>query len=310
MTNVKNRCAGALCSVAAIVMAAGCSSPAAPTPVTPAISAVPEHRPFVPATSAPIIAAQTVAVTDGWTGAPVPGARISMNGTELVTTANGTVPVTIAAGQCQPMDIVATGFLHRRTCARPSVTLWPIANDAEAAATHEAAFLYPDRLIDQSQAVNDIPVVLAANLASRPEVTSAWNTAAAELMSATGNKLSVRFAQTVPYDEGFVVSMAPPSPPCRHYWFEWQFAIAGFCWEPTRDYFVQDITVDPSLVDHPDVALRALLYAFTLRPHQLPGLMNATRPATELSPFERKTLHMMGLRWPTPVTWPDLETGP
>ena len=238
------------------------------------------------------------------------GALVTMQGTELLTTPNGTVPVTIVASQCQLMDIAATGFLRRRTCARASVTLWPIANDAESAATREAAFVYQDRMMDDSRFMNDQPVVLADNLESRSEVTAAWNTAAAELLSDTGNKLTVRFARSIPGGEGYVISAAPSSPPCLHTWFTWQFAIAGFCWEPTRDYFVQDIAVDPSLVDHPDVALRALLYAFTLRPHQLPGLMNAAHPATELSQFEKKTLHMMSLRWPTPVTWPDMESGP
>jgi hypothetical protein len=190
------------------------------------------------------------------------------------------------------------------------VTLWPIANDAEAAATREAAFVFRDRMMDPTLSANDVPIVLASDLASRPDVAAAWNAAAVELKSATGSFWTVRFARTIPSDEGYLVSAAPSAPLCRHSWFTWQFAIAGFCWEPTGAYFVQDITVDPSLVDHPDVALRALLYAFTLRPHQLPGLMNATRPAAELSAFERKTLHMMGLRWPTPVTWPDLDSGP
>jgi hypothetical protein len=120
----------------------------------------------------------------------------------------------------------------------------------------------------------------------------------------------VRFGRIESGGDGYLVSVAPSSPPCRHNWFTWQFAIAGFCWEPTGAYFVQNISVEPSLVDHPDIALRALLYSFSLRPHQLPGLMNVTHPATELSQFEKKTLHMMSLRWPTPVTWPDMESGP
>ena len=295
----------------AIAIASGCSSPVAPTNTAGSPTRISETPAFValPGTM-PITAGPTVTVTDGWTGAPVAGARVTVQGTELLTTANGTVPVTIVASQCQLMDIVATGFLRRQTCARASVTLWPIANDAEAAATHDAAFVYFDRLMDQSRAMNDQPVVLADNLESRPEVTAAWETAAAALTSATGNKLTVRFARSIPGGEGYLVSAAPSPPPCLHTWFTWQFAVARFCWEPTRDYFVQDITVDPSLVDHADVALRALLYAFTLRPHQLPGLMNVSHPATELSPFERKTLHMTSLRWPTPVTWPDLESGP
>lgn len=307
---MKSSCARVLVLAVAIATAGGCSSPAAPSATSSAPTSISEAA-FAPGPStAPIVAGQTVTVTDGWTGAPVAGARVSIMGTELLTAANGTVPVTIAQGQCQLLDIEATGFLQRRTCARSSVTLWPIANDAEAAATHDAVFVFANRMMDQSASMSSEPVALSAKLESRPEVTAAWNAAAGELASATGNKLRVRFARSISEGEGFLVSAAPSPPPCRHAWFTWQFAIAGFCWEPTAEYFVQDIAVDPSVVDHPDVALRALLYAFTLRPHPLPGLMNVIRPATELSPFERKTLHMMSLRWPTPVTWPDLENGP
>ena len=77
--------------------------------------------------------------------------------------------------------------------------------------------------------------------------------------------------------------------------------------DTTADYFVWRITVAPGLIDRPDVALRALLHAYTLRPHVLHGLMNINRPDTQLSVFERKTLHMMSLRWPAVVEWPDLE---
>ncbi len=58
------------------------------------------------------------------------------------------------------------------------------------------------------------------------------------------------------------------------------------------------------------VALRAMLYELGLRPHTLPGLMNATQPADTLSDFERRTLHMLSLRvrrYPLGVAWPDTE---
>jgi hypothetical protein len=262
-----------------------------------------------PATNVPQIAVgQTVTVTDGWTGAPVPNARVSVNGTDYLTADDGTFPLTIFAGTCVALDITAVRFLHRRTCARTSVTLWPIADDAEMAATRDAAFPFSDRMFNQSL---DEPVVFVGGLESRPEVTAAWTAAAGELASVTNNKLHVRFARKVdPGGDGFLVSIAPTPPSCRHSWFTWQFSVAGFCWDPTPEYFVQNITVAPSLVDRPDVALRALLYSFSLRQHQGPGLMNVTRPGTELSLFEKKTLHMMSLRWPAAVKWPDLENAP
>jgi hypothetical protein len=252
-----------------------------------------------------------VTVTDGWTGAPVPGARVSVKGAEYLTAADGTIQVTIVAGNCLRVDITAAGFLQRRTCARTSVTLWPIADEAEMAATHDAAFPFLDRMFNASLAINDEPVVFIGGLESRADVTAAWTAAAGELASATNNKLHVRFAQKVdPGGDGFLVSIALMPPLCRHSWFTWQFSVAGFCWDPTPEYFVQNITVEPSMVDRPDVALRALLYSFSLRQHQRPGLLNVTRPGTELSSFEKKTLHMMSLRWPATVMWPDLETTP
>jgi hypothetical protein len=108
-------------------------------------------------------------------------------------------------------------------------------------------------------------------------------------------------------DEGYIVTLAAPTPSCKHGWFTWSFAVAGFCWEPTRQYFVQNITVDADRIDRPEVALRALLYAYPMRQHPLAGVMNVTQPGPELSEFEKKTLYMMSLRWPTEVTWPDFD---
>jgi hypothetical protein len=79
---------------------------------------------------------------------------------------------------------------------------------------------------------------------------------------------------------------------------------------PTAAYFVSNAAIDPRAATRRDVALRVLLDAYALAPHPLPGLMNATRPATELSEFERKTLHMMSLRWGTEVRWPDFDKLP
>jgi hypothetical protein len=305
---MKTSWAGAVC-VAAM---AACSSPTTPSTTTTATSTVPTPIAFaeVP-TTPPIVAAQTVTVTDGWTGAPVPSARVAVNGTDYLTAADGTLSVTVIAGNCLRLDIVAPGFLERRTCARASVTLWPIADEAEMVATHEAAFPFSDRMFNSSLAINDEPVVFTGGLESRPDVISAWTTAADALASATGQKLHLRFASRVDLGgDGYLISTAPPSPSCRHTWFTWQFSVAGFCWDPTPEYFVQNITVAPSLVDRSEVALRVLLYSFSLHQHQGPGLMNVTHPGTELSLFEKKTLHMLSLRWPAAVTWPDIEKTP
>jgi hypothetical protein len=95
------------------------------------------------------------------------------------------------------------------------------------------------------------------------------------------------------------VSLAPP----------WALETAGFCpgYAPEYDYILR-INVLPDRLTDGSVALRALLNGgFGMRPHSMPGLMNSSRPDRELSAFERKTLHMIGLRQNVKVAWPDLE---
>ena len=252
----------------------------------------------------------SLTVMDGWTGTPVAGAQVSGEGINAVTGTGGTLQLTLRPRSCVPLDIEAPGFLHRRTCAKPpSITLWSVADEAEAAATTKAAFTFGDRLTDQSAYAAEYGVLLRTDLRQRPEVVAVWAAAAEEIRTRTSGKLAIPMVQYLT-DEGYIVSVAGSPPACRHPWFTWNFTIAGFCWDPTSAYFITDITVAPSSLDHVEVALRALLYSYALRPHEMPGLMNVSQPALELSTFERKTLRMMSLRWPTPVTWPDIDQIP
>jgi hypothetical protein len=246
----------------------------------------------------------TVAITDGWTGAAVPGARVTTGQSEVIADARGTIHATISPGECLALDILADGFLPRHTCAAPSVTLWPVANEAEVEATRRTAFHY-DRLTDQAAYALDYGVVLEPEVLQKPGAQAVWAEASAQIRAATRGRLSIPLVPSLKWDEGYLVSNAATPPVCAHGWFTWNFSAARFCWNLTTEYFVTNVTVDPEGVDRLDVAMRALLYSYALNEHALPGLMNATQPAAELSLFERKTLHMMSLRWGTPVTWPD-----
>jgi len=263
-----------------------------------------DGRTTLPATS------MTITVTDGWTGAAVPGATVTAGGSEVLTDANGTFVLTAAPVKCLPLDIVATGFLSRRVCAKPSVTLWPIADEAEEAATRAAAFPHFDRLLDQADYARVYGVVLQPDILQYPGVEATWVEAAAEIKEATGGKLAIQFLPSLKWDEGYLVSAASEPGLCSLTWSKWTISVAGFCWMPTATYFVSNAAIDPHAIARRDVALRVLLDAYSLRPHSLPGLMNETRPATELSEFERKTLHMMSLRWGTEVRWPDFDKLP
>jgi hypothetical protein len=297
-----------------IICAASLTAAACASPKTTRNTGISLTNPLAPsephaAPSVPDPASFTVTITDGWTGAAVAGARVSAGNIEAVTGADGSFHATTQVGKCLAVDILADGFLHRRVCAKPSITLWPVASEAEADATRTAAFHYGDRLTDQAGYSIDYGVLLGPDLGQYPGVRAIWTAAADEIRAATNRRLSIPLVASLT-DEGYLVSIAAEASRCSHGWFTWDISVAGFCWMPTSQYFLTNIALDPAAVERPDVALRALLYSYALSQHPLPGLMNATHPATELSEFERKTLHMMSLRWGTQVTWPDFDKIP
>lgn len=214
-------CLPTLCLV--LWIAAGCSSPTAPTVSEPPVSS---PAPFVPP---PVVAATsetrggslTISVTDGWTGAPVSGARVVANGVESVTASNGTLELTVGSA-CLPLDIIAPGFLQRRTCAKSSITLWPIADAAEEAATRQAAFPFRDQLTDQVAYAKEYGVMFGTALSGRTDVLAAWNEAADIIRANTSGRLSIPFVKSLP-DEGYLVSVADVPPQCRHGSFTWTF---------------------------------------------------------------------------------------
>lgn len=286
----------ALCATAL----AGCACGASPTSATPR----PSSTVSAPPTPAPEGALPTtLTVTDGWTGSPVAGARVSAEGTDAVTDIGGEVQMTRPTGTCLQVAILARGYLQRRTCATSTITLWPVADEYEVDATKAAAFSSGDRLNNVYQG----EIVLAPEVRQRPDLVAVWRAAADRVNTVTSGKLSLPIVNVSSGDDGYIVSFAGTPPTCRHPWFTWNFEVAGFCWDPTMNYFVQEITVSPERMGRVDVAVRALLYGTVLRPHSLRGLMNRTQPETDLSTFEEKTLRMMSLRWPTQARWPDFD---
>ena len=142
-------------------MALACGGKSTQSPTQPSSVPVVSDAPSPPSPAASI----SLTVMDGWTGTPVAGAQVSGEGINAVTGAGGTLQLTLRPGACLPLDIEAPGFLHRRTCARPpSMTLWPVADQAEAAATRNAAFHFGDRMTDQSGYARDYGVMLRTEL--------------------------------------------------------------------------------------------------------------------------------------------------
>ncbi len=300
--------------ILAVVVLAGCSGPLrSPTTATPGdMPASPPVSTFTapPSGQVPRSNPISVRVTDGWSGAPVYGARLLDDSVTTISDvdgiADGLWQGVSPSGSCLAVDVTAVGFLQRRTCVQSSITLWPAANDAEVSAIREAAFPVRDQLrrIGQEGFDTGSGVTFDANLSNRSDVRGVWEEARNEIIAATDGKLSIPFVKSIS-DEGFVVSLGASSDACRHRWFTWSFDSAKFCWDYTPEYFVARIMVNSSAATDTAVALRALLYAYALKPHQMPGLMNINAPANALSAFERKTLRMMALRAGRTVVWPD-----
>lgn len=271
----------------------------------------------VPAPTPPPGPAIRVTVTNGWTNAAVPGARVTMGTDTVVTDQAGQFDVPTPV-PCVPTTVVAEGFLERRvtcltvTTSRGSapVTLWPVESDEERLALKTLVF-DGGALIRRGSLQLDV----ARQVDDRAAAIAAWQHADRQLRDATAGHL----ATTVPIDvealqDGTIVDLWSSPADCTHSGTVAWFSVSGFCMGtyrgPAYPYFIELVRVAPSQVTSGAVALRALMYSFGLRPHAAPGLLNATRPADTLSEFERRALRMITLRdrpWPGGISWPDTE---
>lgn len=275
------------------LVVAGCGSPTEPSPRTPNLL--------------PPVTTQRVSIIDGWTGATVPNVRVRIRDIDVVADGAGHVVLEVS---CAPATFSAPGFLERRVrCllntvgGGNAVTLWPVSDDREAEATRRAAFgAGMTAVLPES-----MPTYLSTELQA-PDVLPTWQAAAAEVRRLTRNRwLTVRNGGLgVPSDgeDAYIVAPTEPSR-CDQSGWSVPFAQFGFCmvWGP--GYWQTTLRVQESRLTAPDVALRALLVASGARNHDLPGILNTQQPSGTVSEFERKTLHMIGLRGR--IGWPDDE---
>lgn len=298
---MKMHCVLGACLCAVVLAALGCAnSPTEPGRQPPR----PIPIPLPPAPPPPAGPTETTfTIKDGWSGVPVAGASVTAEAQTGTTDANGTIRLTVDLPNCLTVTIRAAGFLERRTCALQDVTLWPVEGAAEQAATRATA--YPnDRRAGSFW--GPVEVVLLPELRSRPEIVGIWTEAVGEIRRLTNSALNIQMLDKFTDYAGWEIAVADSDTVCT-YTPRAEFEVNGFCIEPTTEYFVDRINVSLPLLGRSDVALRALLRAVILKPHSLPGLLNSTRPGPELSTFERKTLHMLGLRWPKRGVWPDTD---
>jgi hypothetical protein len=267
-----------LAGLAAAVSSCG-SSPASPTS-TNARSAPSS----VPATQF------SLQILSGSTHQPLPGAHVVIGGQEYTTDQNGSVtPIRIN----EEIDIQAAGYLPRASrivTERQGVTLWPVANDAEAEAVHRMVFgrrnaadlLYP---FDPSEFYVTIP-------SASDEVRRAWQAAAADFGSVF--QLNYVMESQFQYDTNEIEILFGADQKCT------PSPTLGFCKIPSA-YMVfavpDDRATDPTTI-------RRVLASLFLGPNPFPGLLNPDAPGDTLSPFEMQTIRMI-LQRPGLTRWPD-----
>jgi len=239
-------------------------------------------------------------VVDGWSNAAVASALVSAIGSERATDAAGRVTVDVHTGACSGIAVRAAGFLERRTCSFAElIPLWPVADEAETAATHAAAF--PGDWLMVWPGPGYVGLI---DLADRQDVQEVWRKAGERIRGVTNGRLSISIELDNVWSDA-VIRRASSSERCMVP-SPWPLDVAGFC--PNSDGYSMDVT-EAGLID-PEVATRTIAFALLLKPHDLPGFLNRRQPGRDFSDFERKVLHMIGLRQQAvAVAWPDFDVG-
>jgi hypothetical protein len=297
---IATRCVSCL-SAAALVVVMGCGSGG--TPPTPTAGSSP--APTGAGGSAETSVVRTVRIVSGADGTPVAGAAVAFENadsddrsgpggevspSDYIYATYGILPGTA-------VDVDARGFLPRRTRIERDgvVTLWPVADDAEADAVRR--MVYGDQEVRQPFDLGPILVsMLFEDPGSwSPEVERAWQTEALAFGSRFG--LRYEWSTSFQYETNEVAVRFATAGGCV------PGPASGFCREPSP--YWADFVVRPERAGDPATIRRVLASVF-LGPNPLPGLLSPAAPADELSPFEEQTIRMVLLRR-LPNRWPDTD---
>jgi hypothetical protein len=239
----------------------------------------------------------TFTIINGWSREAVAGATVTANGREALTDALGQVQFPATPSNCLTIEVKAVGFLERRACGLPNVrqmTLWPVANADESEVTRKWIF-YNDQISGDYWSA-PTHIALGPEL-SRAGIAETWSAATDAISEVSQGRIRFQWVTSAP-EEGLLVVAAGAPVSCSVV-PPWSFEIGGFCvkYDPNM-YSLDRLQVSPDRLADRSTALRALLAAVGIRAHGLPGLMNLTRPESDFSEYERKTLGMLGLRPP------------
>ena len=231
-----------------------------------------------------------------------------MDRVPLTTDANGQFEWPGTVRPEATLDVDAPGFLPHRTrlfavSSTNQIALWPAANEAEIAAIKAMAFGEVGDYFLLKYGGNARPYQLALVLADPAHTASvfdSWSREFEEIRVLTGRTLSL---SPVPgWSDEFdneVIVMLDETESCKDVW--------GFCDFVGRDsrfgYFSRPYRMSLSMAARPGVIKRLLAFGL-LNANPLPGLLNRTAPATQLSLLEKQTLKMQSIR-PNGTHWPD-----
>ena len=266
--------------------------------------------PRPPAAPPPTAASRTVSVVSGWDQTPVAHAQVRMDGAALTTDANGQFEWPRTVPPEQPLDVDAAGFLPHRTRMfgvreTYTIALWPASNEAEAAAIKAMAFSGlgdNPTLGSKGWPVYQLALVLA-DPSRTASVFDDWSREYEEIRILTGRPLSLspipRGGGPTDEFDNEVIVMFEETESCKDLW--------GFCDFVGNDsrfgYFTRPYRMSLTMAARPGVMKRLLASGF-LNANPLPGLLNKTAPAAELSVLEKQTLKMQSIR-PAGTRWPD-----
>jgi hypothetical protein len=294
----RNTAAGCL-AIAVTVMVLGCDkSPTSPGP----------RPPFQPPPP-PLPQARTLSVVSGWDQSAVAGAQVRVNDTMLTTDAQGQFVCSETVPAEAEIDVDAPGFFPHRTRlfgVPPTnlILLWPVAGDAEAAAIRAMAFSPSTggqfRLSRLGWGAYYLVLLTAGDPRTPSEISGDWIREYEEIAELTGLPLSISFttrADMEEFQEEVIVVFDGTEETCRDPW--------GFCpfWNSSFPYFSRPVRIVSALANRRDV-IRRVLVSGLLNPNPLPGLLNRSTPAADLSLLEKQTLRMQSLR-PQGTRWPD-----
>jgi hypothetical protein len=253
---------------------------------------------------------QTLAIVSGWDQTPIGGAAVQLDGTPTTTSSTGQFTLPVGARNGMTIDVDVEGFLPHRTrlSAVPRnkvIALWPVANNAEATAIRAMVF-YEDReagvetMWRPAWWAYHLALLVDHNSRAPADVAADWMSEYPEIEALTSLPLNLTFApkgvNTDEFDEEIIVALDRLDESCQDPW--------AFC--PFRDpklpYFSRQYRL---AANRPDVIRRVLAFGL-LKANPLPGLLNQSEPASDLSVLEKQTLRMIFLR-PVGTIWPDTD---